>query len=294
MSDEARPPDSLDEAPPVVDELSEAEVDALIREKNPEFAKELEALSDEKFVVQEISEAKPSKTRQKIEIWFDRIKAKIIAYGLRFVIFCKTKGKDAVIRFAKNIFLKLKAALTAVFTAFAQLSGLRKAALVGLLALSVAIGWLVNKARLGQIVPESVPLFATSMQDFADKTYSWDRQEKSIKFYESSAIRSQLHLMKKITVNLKRLPTTEGKNPMGVFEFFIEGLSADSLIEIKENESRIRDFLSRRIEEFSVEELQTGAGKKELLEKLRDSLNAELKTGLVKQLYYKNIILNPY
>ena len=294
MSDETRPPDSPDDAAAELDELSDAELDAIIAEKDPNFFNEMNSLSQEKFAVPEIKEEEKVPRLQKLTAFKDRVIAWVVATSVNFAFYCKTTVKDAVLSFLKSSFLKTKAGLTHSLQQFGKLSTKKKVALLGLVAASVGIGWLANKARLGQLIQPAKPLFAVSMQDFSDQVYTWDPKGESTSFYNNPSIRAQLHLLKKITVNLKRLPTTEGKNPMGVFEFFVEGLSAEALIEIKENESRIRDHLSRAIEEFSVEELQTPDGKQALLLKLRDSLNAELKQGLVKRLYFKNIILNPY
>jgi flagellar basal body-associated protein FliL len=91
----------------------------------------------------------------------------------------------------------------------------------------------------------------------------------------------------------KTMTCVSGETPMAAFEFFVEGLSSEVLVEMKDREGEMRDLFQRQIEEFSFEQLDTTEGKKLLLERLKKAVNNSLSQGRIRRIFIKNVVLKP-
>src|SRR5690606_28930606 len=99
-----------------------------------------------------------------------------------------------------------------------------------------------------------------------------------------------LMILSRMTVNLQ-VSSGSGPNPMGSFEFFIEGNSPDVMVEIKDREHEVRDFCQRTIEEMTYDQMESVDGKQLLQEKLRRGVNRILTKGQIRKIFYKTAIL---
>ncbi len=91
--------------------------------------------------------------------------------------------------------------------------------------------------------------------------------------------------MQKMTVNLRR-SSESGPNPMGAFEFYVEGAASEVVVEIKDREPEMEDLFSRTIEDMTFDQVASGEGKKLLCDRLRKELNKVLTKGYVRRVFY--------
>lgn len=80
---------------------------------------------------------------------------------------------------------------------------------------------------------------------------------------------------------------------MAAVEFFLEGLSPEAIIEVKDRETEIRDLFQRTMEDMTYGELASAEGKQQLTEKLRLALNAYLTKGKIRRVFIKEIVVKP-
>ena len=111
-------------------------------------------------------------------------------------------------------------------------------------------------------------------------------------FYDNPRFAKNLMTMTKMVSNIKPSESS-GTNPMLALEINVEGLSAESIIEIKDREAEFKDILLRESEEFSYDDLISTEGKKSLLEKYQAAINANLTQGQVRRVLIKSFILKP-
>lgn len=138
----------------------------------------------------------------------------------------------------------------------------------------------------------SEALFMTSLGGWAQTAIPYSQDTVWEPFYSSTRIVQNVFLMQKMVVNLKRSENSES-NPMGAFEFFVEGTVNDVIVEIKDREPEIEDLFLRTIEEMNYDQIASGDGKKNLCEVLRRQLNKVLTKGQVRRIYFKTAIVKP-
>lgn len=80
---------------------------------------------------------------------------------------------------------------------------------------------------------------------------------------------------------------------MGAYEFYLEGMVPEVVIEIKDREVEIRDLMQRVLEEFNFDQAESAEGKLLINEKLKKEVNAKLTTGKLKQVWIKTAIVKP-
>lgn len=188
----------------------------------------------------------------------------------------------------KIFVLKLKNAIQS----FKNLSVLQKVVLtVSFLGL-FAVGYLLKLSLTKGFLPKESPLYLQSFEEKADQVFSITDSTPEA-FYDNLRGAGNTIFIQKIVVNLKVIDNLVHKNPMGAFDFYIQGITPEVAVEIKDRESVIRDRMQRVAEEFSFEQLDSVSGKKELTEKLKIEINNLLTTGRIKRIYIKTIILKP-
>lgn len=175
-------------------------------------------------------------------------------------------------------------------SAFRSFSLFRKLGFIGLVVATIAaLVFITRIAKHGLIKTE--PLFLTSLEEWSQDTLVLQGSSKEM-FFSSPRASQHVFLMKKMMANIRRSEGS-GPNPMGAFEFFVEGTASDVMVEIKDREAEIEDLFLRTIEEMSYDRLDSGEGKQELNDRLRMELNQVLTKGLVRNVYLKTIILKP-
>jgi Flagellar basal body-associated protein len=230
-------------------------------------------------------------------------KMKMISTSMRLN---RAKYRAKVIHFIKNIVPmtvggikkglgKVKGVMTGGLAAFGTFSVKKKLAFVGLLIATFGAIFVVQKiVRQGLIHPEQ-GLFMASFADWAEQTYYYDATSEHggmESFYDSLRTPQNMLALDKMIVNLRRSESS-GANPMGAFEFIVEGAASDVVVEIKDREPEMRDLFQRTMEEMSFDQLATGEGKQLLCEKLRKAVNQVLTKGKVRRIFIKTAIVKP-
>jgi len=142
------------------------------------------------------------------------------------------------------------------------------------------------------VLPAEKELLMASLEEWGEHTYSYDPDTEMDSFYDSPRSIQNIMALPKMVVNIQASPSS-GPNPMAALEFFLEGLSPEAIIEVKDRETEVRDLFQRTLEEMSYGELSTSEGKQQLTERLRVVLNQNLTKGKIRRIFIKEIVLKP-
>lgn len=185
-----------------------------------------------------------------------------------------------------------KKGLGEFMAAFKSFSLVKKLALVGLLVVSAGAGVVLYRLATKGLIPQHEDLFIHSMADWSSQKYQYDPKTEVESFYDSTRAAQNVFLMQRMVVNLRR-SAESGTNPMGAFEFYVEGAASDVVVEIKDREAEVEDLFLRTIEEMTFDQAASGAGKQELCERLRKEVNKILTKGYVRRIFIKTAIVKP-
>lgn len=321
----AAPPEEMDDTPLDMNppEMSAEQMDALLKESDPEFMKSVEEISADKTLTLEEEEHNEGHAAlvAEVERWQSytgawkilykvfpyaphvSLKSKNIRFKIRafyFRIFVQVKNflfylaKEKIpktITSAKESLAAQRKAFSKASYNFKYLKWQTKILFYVSAAFIVAAGYVVFKSVKKDFLKEDKPLFISGLGELANQEYSYEQNE--VEPYINNARAAQnVILTRKIFVNLK--PSSgSGRNPMAAFEFYIEGMTSDVVIEIKDRESKIQDLMQRSIEDTTFEELDTEQGKKDMTRRLQEEISKVLTTGSVKAIRIKTIILKP-
>lgn len=142
------------------------------------------------------------------------------------------------------------------------------------------------------VLPPEKELLTASLEEWAVQVYKYDPESEMDSFYDSPRTIQNIMSLPKMIVNVQPSPSS-GPNPMAAMEFFLEGLSPEVIIEVKDRETEMRDLFQRTIEEMSYGELDTAEGKQQLTERLRVALNVHLTKGKIRRVFIKELVLKP-
>jgi flagellar basal body-associated protein FliL len=131
-----------------------------------------------------------------------------------------------------------------------------------------------------------------SLEEWSAQTYKYDPETEMDSFYDSPRTIQNIMSLPKMIVNI-RPSQGSGPNPMAAMEFFLEGLSPEAIVEVKDRETEIRDLFQRTLEEITYGELDSAEGKQQLTEKLRQALNMNLTKGKIRRVFIKELVLKP-
>lgn len=300
--------------------LSLDDLDSAIAQEDPEFAASLQNIGpdDPKHVIYEEGVELEYRPEDELKLWKEakgwRGKtAKILPFLPRLSYFIKMKRtvarfawqkwkasarqniKNAPKNFVAWIKVKLasfKGSLASGLGTFKTFSLVKKLLFVGLIiatCVAVLLGYRI--ATKGLIGPEE-NLFVGSLAEWSQGQYIYDPAGQQESFYESTRTSQNILLLRKLVANLKR-SANSGDNPMGAFEFYVEGTVSEVVIEIKDRESEIEDLFLRTIEETTFDQAASGEGKRLLCDRLRKEVNKVLTTGFVRRIFIKNAIIKP-
>lgn len=135
-------------------------------------------------------------------------------------------------------------------------------------------------------------LFLRSYAEWHSDVVAYNPISEAEPFYDNPRFAKNLVTMTKMVTNLKPSENS-GPNPMIAVELSVEGMSAEAIIEIKDREAEFKDILLRKAEEFTYDDLSSADGKKKLLEKFTDVINANLSQGQVRRTMLKSFITKP-
>lgn len=307
------------------EELSDADLDAALSEEDPDFAKTIKDIGKDKSLSMadiELSEGEQaifderalwengSKFTKKVVKIFPliiyvslvtkKLKYKIASLFLGIWIGVKNftydllkVAKKKVIESAKTGFNRQKTKLVNFKDNFKYMPGKLKFAFFGLVTLVAVTSFVIYRISTNKgIVPTNFELFIPSMERYATEVVIYDPKTETEPFYENLRAAGQIVLMPKMLVNL-RPSKNSGPNPMAAFEFFLEGMSPEVAVEVKDREIEVRDRSARALEEFSFDLAESAEGKKQICDKLRRELNVILQRGKIKRVWIKTIVLKP-
>jgi flagellar basal body-associated protein FliL len=192
----------------------------------------------------------------------------------------KTAGKAAL------AFVKERA------TTFKNLSTKLKLLAVGLtLAVILTLAFVYRSVTHGILPPDKEFLIA-SMGEWSEQDYKYDADSEMDSFYDSPRTIQNIMALPKMVVNLKP-STNSGPNPMAAMEFYLEGMSPESIVEVKDRESEVRDLFQRTLEDMSFDDVDIAEGKQLMTERLRQALNGVLTKGKVRRVFIKESVIKP-
>lgn len=272
------------------DLISIDEIDKMILSEDPQFAEDLAKVralpvdgSIDLDIVELESELPPPKNQNfSDKIYFFRLRLSKSIRQLGPLVF--KVGKESItIGFA---FLGRK---RAEFKSFGW--KLKILAIVLLVACLFTVVFVIRSYTHG-VLPGDKALLMASMEEWATQSYKYDSETEMDSFYDSPRAIQNIMALPKMVVNLKESGGS-GPNPMAAMEFFLEGMSPDAIVEVKDRETEIRDLFQRTIEEMSFDELDLPEGKQLLTERLRQALNLVLTKGKVRRVFIKEAVIKP-
>lgn len=302
---------------------AEIDIDQVISEADPNFAQSMKEIGLDKSLTlptiimsseeQELNEEKDRwKNGGKITVlllkvmpflpWVN-IKANKFAFALsslmqsisvhlkNFFYFLRTDCKDKFIYGIKTAVHVVSGFIAKWFGKFKALSKPLKVLFFVTVVLIVGTGFFIYRSWTRGIIPSKTELFMTTLEKVSSETVVYDEEELE-PFYENLRVSDNIIMLPKMVVNLRKSPKS-GPNPMGAFEFYIEGMIPEVAIEIKDREVEVRDLMQRELEEFNFDQVESAEGKQVVCEKLKKVLNNFLTTGAVKKIFIKTVIVKP-
>lgn len=209
-----------------------------------------------------------------------------------FSYFLVTDGRLTLFKVVANNKKILGNKLTQLSNAYVRLSRLKKVTVFGLASLMTFTGVFIFRAATVGVIKDNSQLFIPSIASVADESYDYDPTTEAEPFYENLRATQNIFLLPKIVVNIKR-GLQSGPNPMGAFEFFVEGMVPEVIVEMKDREAMLKDAIQRVIEDFSFDQLESSTGKAELRDRIKKEVNTLLTKGTVKRVLIKTIVLKP-
>lgn len=303
--------------------LSLENLDSILAEEDPEFAKSLGDIGRDEVGAVEIyneglsleytleDERKlwtaegSSNLRKKLAKFFPflpkisfKIKMKRTSLRLSW-----TKWKEQFFHTIKNlgpILLggtkklvgKFREFLSDILATFGSFSLVKKLAFIGLLAVTGSGAYVFYRIATHKFFSPEQDLFLPSLEEWAQKKYFFDTKEKMESFYDSTRTSQNIMELKRMFVNIRR-STNSGPNPMAAFEFYVEGTVSEAVVEIKDREPEIEDLFLRTIEEMTYDQLSAGEGKQLLCDRLRKEINKILTKGKIRRVFIKTAIIKP-
>lgn len=202
--------------------------------------------------------------------------------------FLATNGKDNVLKWLKALwksyiewFQRFR-----YFPLYVQILFFASIFLAG------GLSFFVYKVATEGVIKEENEVFLRSFELVANDSFEYDPQKDVEPFFENLLVSSNLLLLPKLVVNLKTSKNS-GANPMAALEVFVEGMTPEVTVEIKDREIEMRHLLSRELESFSYDEVESAQGKGQLIESLIKKLNQTLTTGKVRRILIKTIVVKP-
>lgn len=290
-----------DPKPPDIDQASIDLLEKSIQDNSPEFLKELESISEigsenlnlelvDIDLIMAQQKAKSVKARAK------RLMSTISQLSIKIFYFVKASLlvflKEKLPYYLKVVakYIKAGAAHAGDFVKKVKtFSKVQKIAFAFVLVGTGVLFFVLFKLATVGLIKGDDPLFVHTMERLSEKKYVYD-PEQTENFYNSSRVSQNIVSLRRIVVNLQKSKNS-GPNPMGAFEFFIQGNSSDVMVEISDREAELIDLFQIEMREFSYDELDTIEGKRSLTDKLIHAMNTTLTKGKIMQIYYKNFVL---
>lgn len=301
-------------APTEVDQTVDGEIDSILEEEDPGFVNSLKELKESSELAKaqvdfdedhkpDLKGIKKFLYKSSAGIWLvlfvKSIPRRIRAFGNWILDSLWYSGKylfvggpKDLLRFIKFIFGTLFGLIGGGLRKFSNLKGPKKLAFLATLVLTgVLVALVKHSGTISHMLNTDQGLFLRSFEQVADKKYEYDPDLRAESFYNSLRFSGNIFRIRRVVVNLKA--STGHPQPMALFQVIVEGNSQDVIVEIKSRESEMTDAIQRATEEFTFDVLQSADGKKDLMLRLKQSLNERLTTGQVRRVYLQTIVLKP-
>ncbi len=285
--------------------ISLKDMEAFIAQNDPEFAKQMETFAPEgggpdlnielmdldQLMAEESASSLSAKFRLFIKVNRSRIIVFTTILQSNLILFLQ-EGLPELLKKTKYSLTHLSQSISEALRRFSFWPAQKKWATFGLIFGVLLTGVFIFLAATKPMLSSSTDLFILSLEDLADNVQTYDPLKEVEPFYDSARASQNIIALQKIVVNIKR-SSQSGPNPMGAFEFYIEGNSPDVMVEVKDREYEVKDLFQRNAEEMSFDQMETPDGKQLLLEKLRREVNRILTKGRVSKVLFKTVILKP-
>lgn len=305
-------------------ELTEADINNAISEADPDFLKFLDevynetSLSISHFILpegkqvlkSEIADWASSRGLKKViyrvfplaphlSFVFKKVKILILDF-LRagwvriknFMFFLVTTGRVKVFGTIVNFLSEKSEQISEAERNFRYLSLKLKSVFFGILILMAGTGFFIYRSWTYGVIPISSGPFLLSLDRVATKVYEFNPKTDVEPFYENLRVASSIIQLPKMVVNLRKSAHSRD-NPMGAFEFYLEGMVPEVTIEIKDREVEIRDRIQRVIEDFTFDQVESPEGKQQMTDKIKKELNLQMISGKIKKIWIKTVIVKP-
>ncbi len=207
------------------------------------------------------------------------------------VLYLVTDGRKLFTAWLITNIKNLLAAIKNTISAFFRMSFLKKLSVLGIILLIFGTASFVYFAMTKDLLNADRSIFMRSYAETGSAIYDYEPTEKE-EFYDSLRNPQNILQIEKILVNLKR-SSRSSNSPMGIFEFYINASTAETLVEVKDREVEMRDHMHRTLEEFSYDQASSNAGKTQITDQIKRSLNQHLSSGRIRKVMIKSIILKP-
>ncbi|PIS10251.1 MAG: hypothetical protein COT73_10240 [Bdellovibrio sp. CG10_big_fil_rev_8_21_14_0_10_47_8] len=278
----------------VTEDMTAEELDQLLTEDDPSFLQSMQGISQDKnLTMPEIVIPPEEESRLKrIKFRGRMILRAIWIWSKNFAYFMATEGKAKTLGRMKAWIAGKLDDFSEARRNFRYLSIKLKLAFLGILILVAGTGFFIYRSWTHGVLKSQDQLFIHSLENVAGKVFEYDPETELEPFYENLRVSGNTYLLPKMVVNLRR-SAQSGRNPMGAFEFYVEGMIPEVVVEVKDREVEIRDLMQRVLEELTFDQVASVDGKKLMAEKLKKELNAVLTTGKIKQVWIKTLIVKP-
>lgn len=277
--------------------FNEIEVDQAISVEDPEFQNSIKELASEQAKSElniemiDIDHVLKQEQDQSFPAKIKKLFRKVYSFFIRLSMALINWADVAAHWFLKQI-KNLGHLIKQMLYNFKALSGKQKVAFFGIVLLIAGTVFYSYRALTRGWIHEGEPLFIDSLEAWSSEKYFYDPQKDMESFFDSVRVAQNLFNMKRIVANIRRSESS-GANPMAAVEFYLEGNSAEVIVEVKSRESEFRDAFQRTIEESTYDQLASPDGKQMLVEKLRREVNKLITSGLVRRIYIKTIVIKP-
>ncbi len=305
-------------------EISDEDLDAAISDADPEFLEALGELSKDKELSlsqiiisdadQALNEEKEAWARsgklsrilfrffpfvaflslliKKIRFWiFSFLRAEWIR-AQNFYYFLATDGKNKVIGKIKNTSDQFFDSINESERNFRYLKWKMKLAFFAIFLLLIGTVLFIFRSFTAGVVSKNSGLFLTSLENVATDISDYNPETEVEPFYQNLRVATNFLLIPKMVVNLKKSQHS-GANPMAAIEFYVEGMTPEAILEIKERETEMRDRMQRVVEDFTFDQLDSQDGKIQVTEKLKKEINLLLSAGKAKRFWIKTVLVKP-
>jgi flagellar basal body-associated protein FliL len=272
-----------------------------IQDNSPEFLKELESISEignENLDLElvDIDQVIAQQKANSLKARAKRLWQHLNQLGLKVFHFVKSSliyfVKETGPLYAKKGIAGLKSGIhttTETLGKVKTFSKIQKAVLGVIIIGSGLLFYVLFKLATTGLIKDDEKLFVRTMEELSTQKFVYDAENVE-DFYNSPRVSQNIMSLRRIVVNIQRSKNS-GVNPMGAFEFFLQGNSSDVMVEIKDREAELLDLFQNQIRTFSYDELDTVEGKRRMLEKLTREINEILTKGKITQIYFKNFVI---